>query len=672
MQIQAWPFRFRSIWRQVARWVTTGLFGALVLLMAAPGAFAADQLDNANCQTCHDGNKALPQIQGPGDSLRDLNPVAPDAYTQSVHARMQCVACHTDITDNASPHAKNPAVAKPNCVTCHTALWESVKQKNVQETGRLGLVVKNIEAYQKSFHAKPHKDDASRAMATCEQCHSSHSFAIPLAGTPERAKWRLDVPNVCGTCHTDALKQFKRSIHGQAIFKDKNPESAICTDCHTSHTIGDTTDVPVKLALTEKCGNCHEDRKKTYIATYHGQISTLGYANTAKCYDCHGAHNIFKASNPKSKVHPSNLIKTCRQCHNAEIPGMYDAPPGFISFQPHGRPDLKLFPEIWIANQIMIQLLLGTFGFFWLHTLLWFYREYKDRQQGKLLPRVKLDAISDIPSGLQGKHFQRFSLTWRIAHLTFALSLMILTLTGIPLFYPEAPWAKPLMHLLGGPENAGIIHRTNAVVFAGVFFWHLGYMAVTIGRNWKNFKVFGPNSLIPGLQDLKDIVAMFKWFFGKAPRPIFDRWTYWEKFDYWAPFWGVTIIGVSGLLMWWPNLTGQYLPGWVFNVAAIFHSEEAFLAVVFLFTVHFFNNHFRPDKFPLDRVMFTGTVTLEELRHEHPLQYKRLLDSGELEKHLVDPPSSVMHKGSTILGFALIVIGLTLLTLVGIGFFASL
>lgn len=124
--------------------------------------------------------------------------------------------------------------------------------------------------------------------------------------------------------------------------------------------------------------------------------------------------------------------------------------------------------------------------------------------------------------------------------------------------------------------------------------------------------------------------------------------------------------------MWWPNLTGQYLPGWVFNVAAIFHSEEAFLAVVFLFTVHFFNNHFRPDKFPLDRVMFTGTVTLEELRHEHPLQYKRLLDSGELEKHLVDPPSSVMHKGSTILGFALIVIGLTLLTLVGIGFFASL
>jgi cytochrome b subunit of formate dehydrogenase len=152
---------------------------------------------------------------------------------------------------------------------------------------------------------------------------------------------------------------------------------------------------------------------------------------------------------------------------------------------------------------------------------------------------------------------------------------------------------------------------------------------------------------------------------------VFDRWTYWEKFDYWAPFWGVTIIGVSGIMMWVPHITAQFLPGWVFNVAAIFHSEEAFLAVVFLFTVHFFNNHFRPDKFPLDRVMFTGTVTLEELMHEHPLQYQRLLESGELERHLVEAPSPKFVTLSTVLGFTLIVVGLCLLTLVAIGFFTS-
>ncbi|HOF29809.1 MAG TPA: cytochrome C, partial [Burkholderiaceae bacterium] len=151
----------------------------------------------------------------------------------------------------------------------------------------------------------------------------------------------------------------------------------------------------------------------------------------------------------------------------------------------------------------------------------------------------------------------------------------------------------------------------------------------------------------------------------------FDRWTYWEKFDYWAPFWGVTIIGVSGLIMWLPNVFGAFLPGWIFNVAAIFHAEEAFLAVVFLFTVHFFNNHFRPDKFPLDVVMFTGTFSIEEFKHQHAVQYQRLVDSGELEKYLVDPPSAAKLTAAKILGFTLIVIGLTLLTLVGIGFFTG-
>jgi cytochrome b subunit of formate dehydrogenase len=177
--------------------------------------------------------------------------------------------------------------------------------------------------------------------------------------------------------------------------------------------------------------------------------------------------------------------------------------------------------------------------------------------------------------------------------------------------------------------------------------------------------------MIPNLQDGRDMLAMFKWFFGKGERPVFDRWTYWEKFDYWAPFWGVTIIGVSGLMMWLPNITGALLPGWVFNVAAIFHGEEAFLAVVFLFTVHFFNNHFRPDKFPVDIVMFTGTMSMGHFRREHALQYQRLLDSGELEQHLVDAPSAPMTLGAKLLGFTLIAIGLTLLTGVALGFFGG-
>ena len=307
----------------------------------------------------------------------------------------------------------------------------------------------------------------------------------------------------------------------------------------------------------------------------------------------------------------------------------------------------------------------------WLHTLLWFYREYKERKQRLSQPHVRID-LPPVPAGLEGKHFQRFSRTWRIAHLMFALSLMVLTLTGIPLFYPDAPWAKPLMQLLGGPRTAGLIHRSAALVFASIFFWHLFYVGIGIIRNWKSFKVWGPNSLIPGPQDFKDIYAMFRWFFGKGPRPVFDRWTYWEKFDYWAPFWGVTIIGVSGLVMWFPYFA-TFLPGWVYNVAPIFHGEEAFLAVVFLFTVHFFNNHFRPDKLPPpDIVMFTGAVSLEEFKREHTLEFNELVASGRLKDYLVDVPSPAMKLGARILGIVLLACGLTLLTLVIAGFVHTL
>ena len=214
-----------------------------------------------------------------------------------------------------------------------------------------------------------------------------------------------------------------------------------------------------------------------------------------------------------------------------------------------------------------------------------------------------------------------------------------------------------------------IVHHTCAAIFLTVFFVHVIYRERPPGRRRRrSFRWFGPDSLVVRWQDFRDALAMFKWFFGRGPRPVFDRWTYWEKFDYWAVFWGVALIGGSGVMLWFKAVTTQFLPGWVFNLALIFHGEEAVLAAVFLFTVHFFNNHFRPDKFPLDTVMFTGAMSLEEFKREHAVEYNRLVETGQLERHRVPAPSPAMALGSRILGFTLITIGLILLVLVAIGF----
>jgi cytochrome b subunit of formate dehydrogenase len=130
--------------------------------------------------------------------------------------------------------------------------------------------------------------------------------------------------------------------------------------------------------------------------------------------------------------------------------------------------------------------------------------------------------------------------------------------------------------------------------------------------------LWGKESMVPHPQDVLDFIAQFRWYFGRGPAPKFGRFSYMEKFDYFAVFWGVFIIGGSGLMLWFPEFFSAVLPGWAFNVASVIHADEALLATGFIFSVHFFNVHMRPHKFPLDEVMFTGRATREYMEDEHP------------------------------------------------------
>jgi cytochrome b subunit of formate dehydrogenase len=155
----------------------------------------------------------------------------------------------------------------------------------------------------------------------------------------------------------------------------------------------------------------------------------------------------------------------------------------------------------------------------------------------------------------------------------------------------------------------------------------------------------------------------FRWFLGMGPRPRFDRFSYWEKFDYWAVFWGMGIIGTSGLMLWFPRVFATVLPGWVFNVAFVVHGEEALLATVFIFTVHFFNGHLRPEKFPMDTVIFTGRVPLDEMKRDRPAEYERLRTQGALDAVTAPPPSRRLVLAGRTIGTVAVAIGLIMVTL---------
>lgn len=626
-------------------------------------------LDNASCLGCHE--KAKPAIEVPGAEGEDraLGQVDPHRFGAGVHAAVQCVACHTEIVDSKANHARKAGAERPTCIGCHEGLWQAAQDQGVAaQKPRLGVVAENIKAYKQSFHARPSEDEPGRPMATCEDCHTSHDFNVPADVSQRRGEWHTTIPETCGTCHEDQLESYAESAHGIKVLDEGDAKGAVCTDCHSAHSVLNTSSDKFKLANVDTCGGCHNEKLASYADTYHGQVNRLGYAYTAKCADCHGSHRILGVDHPKSTVHPNNRMKTCMQCHSDKKPGMRDATPGFASFAPHATTnDFAKYPQMYVASKFMVGLLIFVFAFFWAHSGLWYYREWKDRKQGKTIPHVDLAALGIDP----GKHFRRFPWGWRVAHLLFALATMTLVLTGSTALFAESPWAPKVAELVGGPKVLALAHRIAAALFITIFLIHFVYVMQKLLRD-RNFRWFGPDSLLPNWKDFADCWGMFKWFFGKGPRPEFERWAYYEKFDYWAVFWGVNVIGWSGLMLAFPHVTANYLPGWVFNVATLVHGEEAFLAAVFLFTVHFFNNHFRPDKLPPpDVVMFTGTQSLEEFRHDHPAHFKRMVASGEIQEYLIDQPSRPFHIGSVALGLILIGVGLGLLLLVGVGFFTG-
>ncbi len=267
-------------------------------------------------------------------------------------------------------------------------------------------------------------------------------------------------------------------------------------------------------------------------------------------------------------------------------------------------------------------------------------------------------AIPAIDASPKHKYYQRFDRIDRAMHASLMITFIGCTITGLPPLFADHAWAVSLAKLLGGFSGCALIHRVCAAIMIVVFAGHVVRVFVeAVTRNGILGTLWGPKSMVPQPQDAIDAYRHVRWFVGAGPRPTFDRYTYWEKFDYWAVFWGMFIIGGSGLMLWFPTVFSEVVPGWFFNIATVVHGEEALLAVGFIFTIHFFNGHLRPEKFPMDLVIFTGRIPEHELKEERTKEYDRLVKEGGLAAIEATPPSTAAKYFGWYVGGSAVVLG---------------
>lgn len=662
----------------------TLLFASLVLLGAAP-LIAAESNPNSACLDCHSDN-TLTKTNSAGKEISLFLDEA--KFLKGVHKTNTCASCHSDIS---AQHPDDNVAAKPvNCATCHeqaaTQYASSIHGVSHQlgasgaanctdchgkhdmlshrdpaaPTFKLNLprtcaschsnpglnaeyqmkYPQAADQYQESIHGRALMEMGLIVAPSCNDCHGVHD--IKRAVDRDSPIHGANVAKTCGKCHVKVEQIYNQSVHGKLMLSGEG-KGPVCSDCHTAHEVEKPQNGHFKMASDKRCGRCHEDSLLHYRDTYHGKAMALGKPNVASdvaaCYDCHGHHDVLPPSDPQSHLSQANILGTCQKCHPK-------ATAGFTSYRPHANPlDRENYPVMHWTFVFMTSLLVGVFVFFGGHTAAWLFRAgYLYLNDSKTFREAKAHAQTG------GEWFTRFAPFERFLHFLVVTSFLLLVITGMPLKFYYTDWAKSMFQLIGGAESARALHRFGAVVTFLYFGLHLSSL---IGKCWKgrgNVRdpktgkfsikrmlgvVFGPDSMVPTMQDWRDFVAHNKWFFGKGPKPDFDRWTYWEKFDYFAVFWGVFIIGSSGLIMWFPDYFTRFMPGWVINVALIIHSDEALLASGFIFSIHFFNTHFRIEKFPMDTVIFSGRISKNEMLHERRRWYDRLVAEGRLDEYRV-------------------------------------
>jgi cytochrome b subunit of formate dehydrogenase len=557
------------------------------------------------CADCHAGVKAYPHDPLPVKvSCATCHADAQAAYDRGVHARALqkshgsraagCLDCH------GKPHEVLPA-GDPGSAIFHSRLPQTCGTchgVNFVMEGA-GLNAQTFVSYQQSVHGRAAASGNMKA-AVCSDCHGNHEI-LP-ASEVKSPIFKFNVPQTCAKCHVQEAQEFAASIHGQALRRG-NWQAPVCTDCHGIHTIKQhldpTSPVAAQNVAQVACAQCHESmrlsqefgvpgrRMSSYLGSYHGMASKLGSQVVANCASCHGSHNILPSSDPRSSINPAHLPATCGKCHLSA--GAKFALSKVHVDVPLSR-DAGSIGSLWVRRVYLVLITL-TIGAMLLHNfILW--------RRSALLRRRAPD-----------RTVERMNRNQRLQHMALFISFFVLAITGFALKYPDS-WVAGFTGWNEAVRRLG--HCIAAVVMLGVGAYHLWY----ISRNREGRQLF--RDFLPKWADLRNLRDNLRFGLGRAQQPARNfRFGYAEKIEYLSLIWGTLLMGITGLMLWFPTLVARLLPRWWIDIASSLHFYEAVLAVLAIVVWHFYFVLFDPDIYPINWAFWDGKVSQHYLHSHH-------------------------------------------------------
>ncbi len=620
--------------------ILAGLTAALFLSVLCPSSQASDP---EGCLVCH-------RYRG----LSRLDPVTEElrlffcseeyyAYQLGPHARLRCTDCHKAEEVSVVPHRVKTPV---NCTQeCHVSSPEWLEKRfSHQDVMRYLEGSAHTEERLRTLQFDPPllRDDLESEQAVCLYCHDEPLF-----------RWAVDRDRMgtsryeihrCQTCHRRELPidMVYYVRHFGSRLQPARPTRQliqVCAVCHSD---------PAILSQMSH----HHDTVASYLHSFHGKAQLLGNKKTATCLDCHvseigNAHAMLLKENPQSSVNPRQVSDTCRsaRCHPGASPAMSKAAV-HLPIDPQART-----PEFYVAAffVLLTAVVMGLFFLIIILELLGGVVRRSHPEDQRLARLAKL--MQQDPEGR--KLLQRLTVHQRIQHWLLAVTFIVLVYTGMCIKFADMSFSRTLVNIVGGLSMARRLHRISGVTMLAGFGYHILYVIYTFVSakrqarregNPKSYKqLILESPMMIRLQDFKDLFrALGYLMMFRRVRPKFGHFSFMEKFEYWAVSWGCIMIGATGAMLWATEGITKYLSGRALNFAYIIHSDEAYLAFIYIAVVHMFKIIFAPAVFPLSSGTLTGQAPPHELAEWHAAKVEEV--AAQLHFQAAEP----QHKKSTV------------------------